>query len=165
VSTCASAPTGEPPRRQARGASTEKGELQEDGEARTTALHAVYRWWIEVVFRDAKQLFGLADSPAWSEQAVRRVAPLVGLLLSALVVWFVDVFDSPVATLPIRPWYTQKKDLCFADILRAARRTLEGVDVLAWDANPLCGSPEAQPHDEGPPTARMPGFDVPPLAA
>jgi hypothetical protein len=91
------------------------------------------RWAIEVVFRDAKQLFGLADSPAWSERAVRRVAPLVGLLLSALVVWFVDVCDSPVASLPIRPWYATKKDLCFADVLRAARRTLEGIDVLAWD--------------------------------
>lgn len=91
------------------------------------------RWSIEVFFRDAKQLFGLADSPAWSEQAVRRVAPLVGLLLSALVVWFADVFGSPVASLPIRPWYAKKKDLCFADVLRAARRTLEGIDVLAWD--------------------------------
>jgi len=123
------------------------------------------RWSIEVVFRDAKQLFGLADSPAWSEQAVRRVAPLVGLLLSALVVWFVDVFDSPVATLPVRPWYTQKKDLCFADILRAARRTLEGVDVLAWNADLLPSSPETQPHAEDPPTAPMPRFDAPPLAA
>jgi hypothetical protein len=91
------------------------------------------RWSIEVVFRDAKQLFGLADSPAWSERAVRRVAPLVGLLLSALVVWFVDVFDGPVASLPVRPWYATKRDLCFADVLRAARRTLEGVDVLTWD--------------------------------
>jgi hypothetical protein len=123
------------------------------------------RWAIEVIFRDAKQLFGLADSPAWSEQAVRRVAPLVGLVMSALVVWFVDVFDSPVATLPVRPWYTQKKDLCFADILRAARRTLEGIDVLAWDAPPPSTSPGAQPCAQRPSIAPMPGFDVLPLAA
>jgi hypothetical protein len=122
------------------------------------------RWAIEVFFRDAKQLFGLADSPAWSEQAVRRVAPLVGLLLSALVVWFVDVYDSPVATLPIRPWYAQKKDLCFADILRAARRTLEGIDVLAWDANSLPSSSETPPHTEEP-AVPTPRFDAPPLAA
>lgn len=124
------------------------------------------RWAIEVFFRDAKQLFGLADSPAWSEQAVRRVAPLVGLLLSALVVWFVDVFDSPVAALPIRPWYAQKKDLCFADILRAARRTLEGIDVLAWDSNWLPSSSETPPHTKEPPAAPTPRFDdAPPLAA
>jgi hypothetical protein len=123
------------------------------------------RWAIEVIFRDAKQLFGLADSPAWSEQAVRRVAPLVGLLLSALVVWFVDVYDSPVATLPIRPWYPQKEDLCFADILRAARRTLEGVDVLAWDSNPLPSSPETPPRTEGLPVARTPRVGALPLAA
>lgn len=115
------------------------------------------RWSIEVLFRDAKQLFGLADSPAWSERAVERVTPLVGLLLSVLVVWFVDVFDSPVASLPIRPWYVTKKDLCFADVLRAARRTLEGVDVLAWD-DPLPPSPRTPPHVE----ALHP---TPPLAA
>ena len=117
------------------------------------------RWAIEVFFRDAKQLFGLADSPAWSEQAVRHVAPLVGLLLSTLVVWFVDVFDSPVAALPIRPWYAQKKDLCFADVLRAARRTLEGVDVLAWE------STKAHSSSETPPPPEAPGFDPPALAA
>lgn len=108
------------------------------------------RWSIEVFFRDAKQLFGLADSPAWSEMAVRRVAPLVGLLLSALVVWFVDVFDSPVAALPVRPWYTQKKDMCFADVLRAARRALEGVDVLAWESDAPSGSSETPPNAEAP---------------
>jgi hypothetical protein len=117
------------------------------------------RWSIEVFFRDAKQLFGLADSPAWSELAVRRVAPLVGLLLSALVVWFVDVFDSPVAALPVRPWYTQKKDLCFADVLRTARRTLEGVDVLAWESDAPSGSSET------PPNAEAPSFAAPASAA
>jgi hypothetical protein len=35
------------------------------------------RWAIEVFFREAKQLFGFADSPALCEHAVRRVAPLV----------------------------------------------------------------------------------------
>lgn len=119
-----------------------------DATSTVRALLEAYaaRWSIEVFFRDAKQLFGLADSPAWSERAVRRVAPLVGLLLSALVVWFVEVFDTPVASLPIRPWYAKKKDLCFADVLRAARRTLEGIDVLTWaDAHAPSLSPTTAP--------------------
>ena len=90
------------------------------------------RWGIEVFFREGKQLFGLADSPAWTENAVRRVMPMVGLLYSMLVVWFAEVHDSPVVQLPVRPWYGHKKGLCFADILRAARGTLQGFDVLAY---------------------------------
>jgi hypothetical protein len=38
------------------------------------------RWSIECFFREAKQLLGFADSSARKENAVRRVAPFVGLL-------------------------------------------------------------------------------------
>jgi hypothetical protein len=89
------------------------------------------RWGIEVFFREAKQLLGFADSQARKEAAVLRVAPLVGLLYSTLVVWFAEgVHRTPVAMPPLRPWYPHKRGLCFADVLRAARRTLDGVDVL-----------------------------------
>jgi hypothetical protein len=91
------------------------------------------RWAQEVWFRDAKQHFGLADSPALCECAVRRVVPLIGLLSALLVVWFADAYTSPVVQVPVRPWYRHKKGLCFADLLRAARHTLKGVDVLVWD--------------------------------
>lgn len=89
------------------------------------------RWAIEVFFRDAKQLLGFADSQARKEAAVLRVAPLVGLLYTALVIWFAEgAFTSPFAAPPVRPWYPHKRGLSFADILRAARRALIGVDVL-----------------------------------
>ncbi len=95
------------------------------------------RWAIEVFFREAKQLLGFADSQARKEAAVLRVAPLVGLIYTALVIWFAEgAFTSTLATPPCRPWYTHKRGLCFADILRAARRALQGVDVLV----PLCDS-------------------------
>jgi hypothetical protein len=90
------------------------------------------RWSIEVLFRDLKQLFGFADSPARSPNAVLRTAPFVGLLYTVLTVWFADrVATSPLAVPPVRPWYTHKRGLCFADVLRAAQRVLRGVDVLA----------------------------------
>jgi hypothetical protein len=113
------------------------------------------RWAIEVFFRDAKQLFGFADSPALCEHAVRRVAPLVGLLFSLLVVWFAEIFLSPVVQVPTRPWYPHKKGLCFADILRAARRTLAGVDVLAWEAL-LPSSPCPAANDTRPKDSQLP---------
>lgn len=89
------------------------------------------RWSIEVAFRDLKQLFGFGDSCARSHNAVLRTAPFVGLLYTTLVIWFLgDVHHSDLAVPPTRPWYTHKRDLCFNDILRAARRALATCDVL-----------------------------------
>lgn len=89
------------------------------------------RWGIEVFFRDAKQLLGFADSQARKETAVRRVAPMVGLLYTTLVLWFAEgVHATAVATPPVRPWYPHKRGLAFADVLRAAQRSLAATDVL-----------------------------------
>jgi len=89
------------------------------------------RWGVEVFFREAKQLLGFADSSARTERAVRRVAPLVGLLYTALVVWFLESHGRRFeALVPIRPWYPQKSGLCFADILRTARSAIASVDIL-----------------------------------
>ena len=47
------------------------------------------------------------------------------------MLWFVDgTWESPLAAPPIRPWYRHKRGLCFADVLRAAQRTLAPLDVL-----------------------------------
>jgi SRSO17 transposase len=89
------------------------------------------RWGIEVFFREAKQLLGFADSQARKQAAVLRVAPLVGLLYTTLVLWFAEgAMRTPLATLPVRPWYPHKRGFSFADILRTARRALVDADVL-----------------------------------
>ena len=89
------------------------------------------RWGIEVFFRDAKQLLGFADSQARKETAVRRVAPMVGLLYTTLVLWFAEgAHATAIAAPPVRPWYPHKRGLAFADVLRAAQRTLVATDVL-----------------------------------
>ena len=60
-----------------------------------------------------------------------RVAPFVGLLYTALVVWFLEgASRSQLAMPPLRPWYKHKRGLCFADILRAAQRAMVGFDIL-----------------------------------
>lgn len=89
------------------------------------------RWGIEVFFRDAKQLLGFADSQARKEAAVRRVAPMVGLLYATLVVWFAEgAHATAVAAPPVRPWYRHKRGLAFTDVLRAAQRSVAAIDVL-----------------------------------
>lgn len=89
------------------------------------------RWAIEVCFKDLKQLIGFADSSARKQQAVERTAPLVGYIYTVLVLWFAhSAYTSPLAAPPVRPWYSHKQGLCFADILRTAQRVLAPLDVL-----------------------------------
>lgn len=89
------------------------------------------RWATEICFRDLKQLLGFADSSARKRQAVERTAPFVGYIYTTLVLWFAQhAWQTPAATPPVRPWYLHKKGLSFADILRAAQRTLLPLDVL-----------------------------------
>jgi hypothetical protein len=93
------------------------------------------RWAIEVCFRDLKQLLGFADSSARKRQAVERTAPFVGFIYTTLVLWFAQhAWQTPAAAPPVRPWYTHKKGLSFADVLRTAQRTLLHLDVL----DPAC---------------------------
>ena len=62
---------------------------------------------------------------------MRRVAPMVGLLYTTLVLWFAEgVHATAVATPPVRPWYPHKRGLAFTDVLRAAQRSLAATDVL-----------------------------------
>lgn len=88
------------------------------------------RWSIEVCFRDMKQLLGFADSSARTRTAVERTAPFVGYIYTTLVIWFHGIHASELALPPLRPWYPHKVGFCFADVLRAAQRTLAPLDVL-----------------------------------
>jgi hypothetical protein len=89
------------------------------------------RWAIEVCFRDLKQLLGFGDSSARKRAAIERTAPFVGITYSTLVLWFAEgVHRTAIATPPLRPWYSHKRGLCFADVLRSAQRALAPLDVL-----------------------------------
>ena len=89
------------------------------------------RWSLECTFFDLKQWFGFADSSARSQRAVERTAPFVGLLFTALVLWFGQSAWA-AAVIPNRPWYRHKKNLSFADILRTAQATLRPyAEILA----------------------------------
>lgn len=89
------------------------------------------RWSIEVCFRELKQLLGFGDSSARKPAAVERVAPLIALSYSLLVIWFAQgAYRSPLARPPLRPWYPHKRGHSFADIVRTAQRVLGSLDVL-----------------------------------
>ncbi len=79
------------------------------------------RWSIEVTFEDLKQLLGFADAANWKEAAVRRTAPMAGVLYSLIVVWFHQTGHKFVE-FPHRPWYRQKQWPSFRDMLTTLRR-------------------------------------------
>jgi hypothetical protein len=80
------------------------------------------RWAIKVSFRESKRLLGFADSSARKEEAVKRVAPFVGLTYTMLVLWFAaGAWRSDLARPSVRPSFRRKRGNSFADVLRAAR--------------------------------------------
>ncbi len=83
------------------------------------------RWAIEVTFENSKQFLGLEDPANRLPLAVQRTAPLALVLYSLIVVWFHRVGHAFVR-FPDRPWYRQKAEPSFADLLTTLRR-------LSWE--------------------------------
>ncbi len=83
------------------------------------------RWSIEVTFENMKQHLGFSDAANRTEKAVRRTAPMAGLLFSLIVPWF-NKHGHKWVEFPDRPWYRRKQFPSFADMLTTLRR-------LSWD--------------------------------
>ncbi|WIG95696.1 hypothetical protein [Myxococcus sp. SDU36] len=82
-------------------------------------------WSTEVLLRDLKQLLGFADSRARRRLAVLRTAPFAGLSYTLRVLWYMELATHwQQLKLPLRPWYTTKATVSFADVLRLAQSTL-----------------------------------------
>jgi DDE superfamily endonuclease len=86
------------------------------------------RWTLEVTFHDTKQHLGLADPQAQAATAVRRTAPVAGLVYALVLLWYADHVHPDVAAgqrpmaWPDRPWYRAKATPSFPDMLGALRR-------------------------------------------
>jgi hypothetical protein len=79
------------------------------------------RWSIEVTFENAKQLLGFEDAANRTPKAVERTAPMALILYTLILVWFHQV-GHRYLKFPDRPWYPQKEEPSFADMLTALRR-------------------------------------------
>jgi len=79
------------------------------------------RWSIEVTHYDCKQHLGLEDPANRVPQAVRRTAPMSMFLYSLTIVWYArDGYKY--FEIPDRPWYPDKEEPSFADMLTTLRR-------------------------------------------
>jgi hypothetical protein len=79
------------------------------------------RWAIECTFESCKQFLGLEDPANRLPKAVERTAPMAMFIYSMVVVWFHQTGHQFVR-FPFRPWYPQKAETSFGDVLTTLRR-------------------------------------------
>ena len=132
------------------------------------------RWAQEVLHRDTKQALGLSDPqngwwrrpqgkrarkkragpqphPRRGEKAVRHTVPLAFVAYALVVVWY---FKHGVVRQDVRraqrqaPWYRQKREASFADMLGAARREIWTARI---SANPVLRAVSSKIRDLLPP--------------
>ena len=82
------------------------------------------RWSIEITNRETKQLLGSADPQCRKENCVIRAPMFAYWAYSFVILWFVRRFSTAknLVAEPA-PWYRQKKNFTFSDMLAAARRS------------------------------------------
>lgn len=82
------------------------------------------RWSIEMTNRETKQLLGAADPQCRKENSVIRAPMFAYWAYSFVVLWCVSQFSTARNLIAEpAPWYGQKKDFTFSDMLAAARRS------------------------------------------
>ena len=104
-----------------------------DWDARQILSTYAARWAIEVTFENGKQLLGFEDPANRKEKAVRRTAPMALMLYSLIIVWFHEEGHRHLK-FPDRPWYRQKQEPSFADMLTTLRR--QSVEEILRDHLP-----------------------------
>jgi hypothetical protein len=92
-----------------------------DWDAQAVLSQYASRWALEVTFEDGKQLLGFADAANRLPKAVQRTAPLALVLYGLVVLWYHQV-GQQWERFPDRPWYRQKREASFADLLSTLRR-------------------------------------------
>jgi len=97
-----------------------------DWDARQILSCYANRWAIEVTFWSCKQLLGLEDPANRLAKAVSRTAATAFVLYSLVILWFHQNGQAQ-CQFPYRPWYRQKAEPSFADMLSTLRR-------CSWEA-------------------------------
>ena len=98
------------------------------------------RWSIEVTNRETKQLLGAAEPQCRKEISVIRAPMFAYWAYSLVVLWFVRQFSTAKNLVADpAPWYRQKRNFTFSDMLAAARRShfSVGISSKASEINTL----------------------------
>jgi hypothetical protein len=79
------------------------------------------RWSVEVAYCDAKQLLGFHEPRVWCAESVRRAHPMAWFAGSLVVLWYTTAGQREPAARRQRPWYKNKAEPTFADMLACCR--------------------------------------------
>jgi len=79
------------------------------------------RWSVEVAYAESKQQLGLHDPMVWSAAAVERAHPMAWFAGSLVVLWYATDGQSEPAARRHRPWYKDRVEPTFADMLWSSR--------------------------------------------
>jgi len=83
------------------------------------------RWAAEEAILESKQHMGFESAQGWCSKTVNRQAPLAMILLSLVKVWYARCALLEPSLLPeVMPWYSQKRQPSFVDMLSALRTVL-----------------------------------------
>jgi DDE superfamily endonuclease len=104
-----------------------------------TAIITLYslRWSIEVTIEEAKGKLGLEQPQTQAEQSVERNAPMALWTYSLIVLWYLDTGQfRKEAVRPRMPWYPDKEEPTFSDMLATLRRATWKEAFSACQATP-----------------------------
>lgn len=82
------------------------------------------RWSVEVAYAESKQLLGFHDPQVWCENSVERATPMAWFVGVVVTLWYALEGEVKEQVRRERPWYKNKPDPTFADMLATCRYDL-----------------------------------------
>jgi len=79
------------------------------------------RWCVEVAYGDAKGFLGFHEPEVWCQNSVERAHPMAWFVGSLVVLWYTIWGQSEQTPQRHRPWYHDKPEVTFADMLATCR--------------------------------------------
>lgn len=82
------------------------------------------RWSVEVCYAECKQQLGFHDPQVWCENSVERAAPMAWFVGVVVLLWYALDGVEKKQVRRERPWYHNKPDPTFSDMLATCRHDL-----------------------------------------
>lgn len=79
------------------------------------------RWSVEVAYGDGKQRLGFHEPMVYSASAVERAHPMAWFVGGLVLLWYAQVGQHQMQAHRHRPWYKDKVEPTFADMLACCR--------------------------------------------
>lgn len=97
--------------------------LSTDGTLTAAEVIAGYcrRWSVEVAYADAKGWLGFHEPEVWCASSVQRAHPMAWFVGSLVVLWYALFGQEEPTPVRHRPWYRDKPEVTFADMLGTCR--------------------------------------------